>query len=298
MLIVLKNYNIRKFMFKNFNKVLKIFKKYTLIDILFLILKKIKLINYNSLIEKKKLKLEKEIISLTKKRVVHGFYEGTYLNCRSNWGVGDYSSKLLGFYEMQVQEKIIELKKKYNLKYLINFGASDGYHLLGLIKNNYFDSALAYEINDKDRFNLNENLYLNNINEKVEIFSNADFEYIKNTFDDEKLKDTLYLVDIEGEEFYLFNEKNLNEFNKSILIIENHHFFISDVIKKDYFFKLINENFYLEFLYDGPRNPHDISEIKNYRDDDKWLMVSEGRICNQDWLVCVPKYRSVKFNGI
>ena len=98
-------------MFKNYYKVIKIFKKYTLIDILFLIFKKLKLINYNSFIEKRKLKLEKEIISLTKKRVIHGLYKGIHLNCRSNWGVGDYSSKLLGSYEMQVQEKIIELKK-------------------------------------------------------------------------------------------------------------------------------------------------------------------------------------------
>jgi hypothetical protein len=285
-------------MFNNLNKVIKIFNKYTLIGILFLILKKFKFIKYNSFIEKKKLKLEEQIILLTKKTVVHGFYKGIQLNCKSSWGAGDYSSKLLGFYEMQVQSKVIELQKKYNLRHLINFGTADGYHLIGLIKNNYFESAFAYEIDVKERFNLKENLYLNNINEKVKVFGKADFDYIKNNLDYKKLENTLYLVDIEGEEFNLFNEKNLNEFYKSILIIENHDFFILDALKKKSFFKLLEENFYLNFLYDGPRNPHNIPEIKNYKDDDKWLMVSEGRICNQDWLVCIPKSSSIKTRDV
>jgi hypothetical protein len=285
-------------MFRNLNKFLKIFKKYSLIDILFLALKKLKLINYNSFIEKRKIELEQEIILLTKKNVIHGLYKGTQLNCKSSWGVGDYSSKLLGFYEVQVQNKIIELQKKYNLKHLINFGSSDGYHLIGLIKNNYFQSAFAYEINDKERFDLKENLYLNNIYDKIKIFGKADFEYIKNNLDNQKLKNTLYLVDIEGEEFNLFNEANLNQFNKSIIIIENHDFFIKNKIKIETFFKLLRENFHLEVLHDCQRNPHNIPEIQEYKDDDKWLMVSEGRICKQDWLICIPKSRYLKTSGI
>ena len=285
-------------MIKRLNKIIKIVQNYNFIEIIFLVLRKLRLIRYNSFVEKRKLKLEQEVILLTKKKVINGFYKGIQLNCKSNWGIGDYSSKLLGIYEFQVQNKIIELQKRYKLKYLINFGSADGYHLIGLIKNNFFESAFAYEINDNERLNLQENLNLNNIVEKVEIFSNANFQQIRDNFNDEKLKKTLYLVDIEGVEFDLFNHDNLSQFNKSIIIIENHDFFIKNKIKIDTFFKLLRENFHLEVLPDCQRNPHNIIEIQEYKDDDKWLMVSEGRICNQDWLVCIPKSRSAKFNGI
>jgi hypothetical protein len=275
-------------MIKHLNKIIKIVKNCNFIEIIFLVLRKIKLIRYNSFVEKRKLQLEQEVILLTKKKVINGFYKGIQLNCKSNWGIGDYSSKLLGIYEFQVQNKIIELQKRYKLKYLINFGSADGYHLIGLIKNNFFESAFAYEINDNERLNLQENLNLNNIVEKVEIFSNANFQQIQDNFNDEKLKKTLYLVDIEGAEFDLFNQDNLTQFNKSIIIIENHDFFIKNKIKIDTFFKLLKENFHLEVLHDCQRNPHNIIEIQEYKDDDKWLMVSEGRICKQDWLICIP----------
>jgi len=224
-------------MVKRLNKIIKIVKNYNFIEIIFLVLRKLRLIRYNSFVEKKKLQLEQEVILLTKKKVINGFYKGIKLNCKSTWGIGDYSSKLLGIYESQVQNKIIELQKIYKLKHLINFGSADGYHLIGLIKNKYFESAFAYEINDNERLNLQENLNLNNINEKVEIFSNANFQQIQDNFNDEKLKKTLYLVDIEGAEFDLFNHDNLSQYNKSIIIIENHDFFIKNKIKIDIFFK-------------------------------------------------------------
>ena len=285
-------------MIKLLNKIIKIVKKYNFIEIIFLVLRKLRLIKYNSFVEKRKLQLEQEVILLTKKKVINGFYKGIQLNCKSSWGIGDYSSKLLGIYESQVQDKIIELQKRYNLKYLINFGSSDGYHLIGLIKNKYFESAFAFEINDNARLNLQENLNLNNINEKVEIFSNANFQQIRDTFNEENLKKTLYLVDIEGVEFDLFNHYNLSQFDKSVIIIENHGFFIKNKIKIDIFFKLLRDNFHLEVLNDCERNPHNIIEIQQYKDDDKWLMVSEGRICKQDWLICIPKSRSLKTSGI
>lgn len=269
-------------------KLIKIFSKYNFLEILFLILKKLKLIKYTSSVERKKMYLEKKIINITKKIVSHGIYKGIKLNCKSSWGTGDYSSKLLGFYELQIQKKIIELKKKYNLKYLINFGAAEGYHLIGLIKNCHFLSGIAYEASSQERINLNENLYLNDIREKVKILEKANFQYIHDHFDKKQLDKTLYLCDIEGAEFDLFNLKNLSQFKRSILLIENHDFFIKDKIKVDIFFNLIKENFKLEILSNGARNPNIIPELDKFKDDDKWLLVSEGRICNQEWLVCIP----------
>jgi len=266
---------------------IKIYKKNNLVDIFFLILKKIHLIKYSSLLEKKKYETNKKIIIATNSKIIHGAYKNVIYYQKSYFN--DSGNKLIGLYENQVQKKIIELKKKFNLNFLINFGSGDGYHFLGLIKNNFFKKGLAYEINHNERKNLKKNIKLNNIENKTLVFNSANFDYLKKNSNKIKLKDTLFLVDIEGDEFKLFNSKNLRFFKNSVLIIENHDFFISNksLVKK--FFKLLRNNFSIEILENTSRNPFFVDKFKELSDDERWLMVSEGRKCQQNWIVCTPK---------
>ena len=88
----------------------------------------------------------------------------------------DFSAKLL-VYENQVQAKIIEIKK-YQINSIFNFGAAEGYHLCGLIKNNIL--ILTCLEPSQRNFNLKENLKLNNIENKVKIFnSEAISKFVK-----------------------------------------------------------------------------------------------------------------------
>ena len=54
---------------------IKIYKKNNLVDIFFLILKKIHLIKYSSLLEKKKYETNKKIIIATNSKIIHGAYK-------------------------------------------------------------------------------------------------------------------------------------------------------------------------------------------------------------------------------
>ena len=256
------------------------------------LLKKIKIqTKYSSFIHKKKTLLAKDIIKLTKCIVGSGYYKSLKLKGDYNWNKDniDISSKLLGCYEQQVQEKIIELKNKYKLKYLINFGAGEGFHALGLIKNNYFRKALCFEINKLTRNILFGNIKINKINKKILIFSKANFKDIANNLNAIKLKRSLFLVDIEGEEFNLFNQKNLIYYKNSFLIIENHQKFFKNKKLKNVFFKLINKNFNVKILNDGGRNPNLIKKLENLNDDEKWLLMSENRPCRMNWIILIPK---------
>jgi hypothetical protein len=100
---------------------------------------------------KRKFNLYKKIEKITKHKVVNGYYKSLILSKNYNWNKDDVdlSPKLLGCYEEQVQEKIIELKKKNNLKYLVVFGASEGFHALGLMKNKFFNKAYIFEKDNK-----------------------------------------------------------------------------------------------------------------------------------------------------
>ena len=145
---------------------------------------------------------------LSKNKILDGIYKDTFLIGSNDWGVNDFSSKLLGVYEEQIQKKIIEIKQKNKLEYLVNFGASDGFHILGLLKKNVFKKGLAFEISTNERTILKKNIDSNCLQEKIDIFGKANFHDVINILNPEKLSKTLFLIDIEGDEFNIFtNEK-------------------------------------------------------------------------------------------
>ena len=213
---------------------------------------------YSSFMHKKKFNLYKKISKITKHKVINGYYKSLILSKNYNWNKDDVdlSPKLLGCYELQVQEKIIELKKKNNLKYLVVFGASEG--LINKIKN-------------------------------INIFADANFSCIANFLKKNSTK-TLFLIDIEGEEFNILNKENLPYYKNSYLIIENHQDFIKNSKLKNVFFKLINKNFNINYLENGSRNPHKFKNLDFLNDDEKFIIMSENRPCSMNWLILNPKY--------
>ena len=126
-------------------------------------------------LEKYKKFLAAEIVRITNKKIINGIYKSVYLNFESHWNILDFASKLLGFYEQQVQEKIIALQKKYNLTNIVNIGAGEGYHIVSLIKNKFFEKGLAYEINTEGQNIIKKNLLDNNISGKVSVFGEGNF---------------------------------------------------------------------------------------------------------------------------
>ena len=126
------------------------------------------------------------------------------------------------------------------------------------------------------------------MNKKIKVLEKANFQDLKKNLDNEKLKKSLFLIDIEGEEFKILNEMNLPIFKNSILIVENHDF-LSNSQDVEKFFNLMKKYFNLEILENGSRNPNKISEIKHFDDDEKWLLVSENRKQTMNWLIFLPK---------
>ena len=95
--------------------------------------------------------LNKEIEKKSKNRVLSGNYKNLYLDINKNWSKLDIASKFLGFYEKEIQDKIIKEQgnKRNKKKYFVNLGAGDGFHPLGLLKKKLFNKSILYEM-DKD----------------------------------------------------------------------------------------------------------------------------------------------------
>ena len=136
---------------------------------------------------------------------------------------------------------------------------------------------------------IEKNSVLNRVNDKIKIFGKADFTSFKENFDKDKIPQTLFLVDIEGAEFKLFDEKFLEFVSSSCLIIENHDFAIRDKESIEIFLKLINKKFIIENVKPSSRNPYEFEQLDYFEDDERWLMISEGRPWPMNWYVLLPK---------
>lgn len=242
-------------------------------------------------IEYHKIYLNNEIIKISKSKIMNGHYKNTYFLNKSHWSKFDHASKLLGLYEEQVQDLIVNTQRKNNLKNFINIGCAEGYHALGLIKNNFFDKSICYEISEVARNILKENLKKNNIENKVKIRGEANSNQIKKDLENLTIEETLFLIDIEGNEFKLFSDNDFNFLKKGFFIIEDHNFMVRNHTLKDNFYSSIKKYFNVSIIQNGSRNPFDlnINFMNELNDDSRFLILSECRSQKMNWIFLSPK---------
>tara|TARA_B100001175_G_C19413846_1_gene592571 strand:+ start:202 stop:1092 length:891 start_codon:yes stop_codon:yes gene_type:complete len=243
----------------------------------------------NNFIDKKKEFLGKKIVKLSKNKILYGPYAGTKILNSFRWSNTDIAAKYLGTYESQIQKKIILLSKKFKLKNFVDLGAAEGYHIISLLNKGYFSKGIAYEINKKSKDILRKNSIINKVLKKISIYSNASFESLSKNLKNINQKKTLFLVDIEGDEFYLFDDKFCNFFSKSFFIIEDHKFNIRNKKTIDNFYKTIKKKFKIEIMKDISKNPYEFKLLNKFTDDEKYLMMSEGRPESMCWIILYPK---------
>ena len=77
--------------------------------------------------------------------VTDGPFKNLKLSKRLSWGKGIIGSKVLGQYEREIQELIVEIQKNNSIKTFLDLGAADGYFALGVLVNNIFDKSIAFE---------------------------------------------------------------------------------------------------------------------------------------------------------
>ena len=252
-----------------------------------LFLKKKRRLSLGEMINLEKKIIGEKIHKIYNGRVANGPYKNTRIIPKEKWSF-DLGSKILGVYEKQVQEAINNLSKKKKIKTLVNFGAAEGFHLTGLIKNRILKRCLAFEIDDTTKKTLKKNIKLNKIEKKVKIFSEANFNITNKLINPVELKKTLFLIDIEGMEYKIITENNLKFFKTSYLLIEKHPFMEKNKNKKLNFDKLLKKHFIIENIKNSQRNPF-MNELKNLNDDTRWILMSEGRPCEMEWILCHPK---------
>ena len=97
--------------------------------------------------------------------VQNGIFKNLKLNHEISWGKGDIASKVYGFYENKIQEKLKDIKKPI----LIDIGAADGFFAVGSLKSKICDFCYAFEEKKKSRENLYTTAEINNVKNNLSI---------------------------------------------------------------------------------------------------------------------------------
>ena len=95
------------------------------------------------------------------------------------------------------------------------------------------------------------------------------------------------MIDIEAGEYDLINSNIIKLINKSYLIIEMHPF-LTNSKKNKKFYNILKKEFDIHSITSGSRNPFS-KGLEKLTDNDRWMIVSEGRPMQMTWLICSPK---------
>tara|TARA_Y100000996_G_scaffold383606_1_gene339691 strand:- start:159 stop:989 length:831 start_codon:yes stop_codon:yes gene_type:complete len=235
-------------------------------------------------VEKKRRDLSKKISTKFNYTVQQGPFKNMILSKKQYWGIGDNGKKILGLYEKEIQDLIVEIQEKKQYKTLIDIGGADGFYAVGSVVNNLFQECLVFETSNKGRESISNNAKLNNVEDMISIQGIATESAVLDLPRD--INQSLILCDIEGGEFELFSSKLLEKLYPSNIIIEIHKRSKKDEIDLE---KRISKLFTIKKIIQNPKSLHIFDELKNFNDNNRSLLLSEGRSYVQEWWHVTPK---------
>lgn len=214
-----------------------------------------------------------------------GPYKNMKLGDVSNVSQGPLGIKVLGLYESPVVNKISSIG---SFDDLINFGAADGYMALGPLFNQSCSRSICFELTEKGREAIKRNAELNNIGNNVEIRGPADANTINNLKELEiNPSKSVVLCDIEGDEFKVFTKELFDFLQGATIIIELHDKLMknSDSLRKDLISKIPLDAKTQIIAQKQPPSFENINDLEALSDNDRAVVMSEGRKFFGEWLV-------------
>ena len=238
-------------------------------------------------IKKRKLKLSLLINQLLNSTVAYGPFKGLKLISNAWWGEADKASMLLGLYEQEVLNSLLNVPKSHRT--FIDLGAADGYYGIGVLVNKHYDQSYCFEMSKKGQTTIAKNAKLNLVNNKGIIHGKAEKDFFK-LLSPGQLSSSVLLIDIEGGEFDLLDINLFKALKGSIIFIELHPWMVENGAQK--LAKLKSEasiDFNITEITTTSRDMSVFPELRNFNDTDRWLICSESRKQLMTWFRLDPK---------
>lgn len=220
-------------------------------------------------------RLSKELFAKMQGRVGYGPFKGLELDPLPGWGQSDLGSMLLGCYEIEVMAELHSSEFQAR-RHFVDVGAADGYYAVGTLANGRFDSADCFELTEIGRETIARNAARNAVEEKIRVLGEADSN-LPMRIPETDWSNTVILCDIEGAEFTVLDQKCLERMQGAMIIIEIHNW-VSDFWSR--YCELLeraSQYFELRFLESSGFPTHELPELRSMPDDNRMLLLSEGR---------------------
>ena len=200
-----------------------------------------------------------------------------------SWSRGDSISIQFGLYEQEILSILEADNSRYS--HVIVVGAGSGIYGLGILFMGLADYAILFEIDESSRSVIARNSKANQLSEKCEIRAKATRETLLNL---EVGSNSLFVIDIEGDEFKILDESFFLRHKSASFIIEIHDFNNESTIQLGYLLEILSKTHIYGFVESGFRDPNKFPELRNLPDNIKWLLMSEGRPKVMKWLHALP----------
>lgn len=161
----------------------------------------------------------KSLLNLKPLEVSAGPFRGT--KCRFTSSGDGIVAKLAGTYECELHEAFESvIGSQPNL--VVDVGAAEGFYVAALAKAIPSARVIAYEAKESWHPRLYENLNLNKVADRCEVRGLCDLEEFRSLSQDMGGKDMFLMMDIEGAEFDLLDDRALECLANAELLIELH----------------------------------------------------------------------------
>lgn len=215
--------------------------------------------------------------------VKFGLFKNLHLDETSGWDEsGSTLQKILGMYEQEILNAIGDLGK---FDTVINIGAADGYYGFGFLQANLCKTVVFFEKNQESRNRIitkGEKL-----GTKIQVYGEASKETLTQVFKGQNFGKTLVIMDIEGAENELLDYPMIHNFKEATIIVEIHDF-LAPTFNKDELEQRLGAHFEIHKIYNRTRCLPDVEPLNTLHDNERWLLVSEGRVRDMEWWVLSP----------
>jgi len=194
----------------------------------------------------------------------------------------DRGSRLLGFYEQEIQSLLVEAcAQRPDL--IINVGCADGYYAVGLAMLNPTSRVVAYDIDPVAQSTCRSACDINAVT-NVDVKGLCEAKEL--TALAESATSPFILLDCEGGERDLLLS-NPYQFSRARLLVECHDFLDAN-ITKDLIAKFAVSHF-VKIISQGARNPFEHPLTQGWPENLLWQLISENRPQRMHWMSLTPK---------
>jgi glycosyltransferase involved in cell wall biosynthesis len=236
----------------------------------------------------RRVELNEAICGHTRGMVVSGPFAGMKIANRSSWGDGEIAPKLLGTYEQELHEALLQFRAR-SYGAVVNVGCAEGYYAVGLARLNASWRVYAFDPNPTAQQLCQAAAQLNGVAERVIIGGYCSAEDLKLL--SQKHGALLCVIDCEGYELELLTSAFIEQNGRSSdFIVECH-----DIMAPGTTEGLQNrfrDTHEIKLIKPGARDPNKFDFLGSCNDMERWLAVAEMRWSTGHWLVCEARAKT------